>query len=98
MCREGKIYDIFWYCSVQDYFQDIREHYSNPPDLPYVGYLSTSGLKRLVLDEYTLTSRHPCAYHTPHHHHPRACLLHHPPGPTHPLPLTAALHLRLMLL
>ena len=32
-------------------FQDIRERYPNPLDLPYVGYISTSGLERLALDE-----------------------------------------------
>ena len=32
-------------------FQDIRENYPNPPDLRYVGYIPTSGLECLVLDE-----------------------------------------------
>ena len=31
-------------------FQDVRERYPNPPDLPYVGYIPTSGLERLVLE------------------------------------------------
>ena len=48
--------DIAVYKFIVIKFQDVRERYPNPPDLPYVGYIPTSGLEHLMLDEWAYTS------------------------------------------